>query len=92
METAYDFEGYRRIDERKNYQKEVSFSIDSMIFQATIKNISMGGALVGTINIPILKIGTEIFIMVPFATRKGNMKRKAIIKWVDNDHFGIQFI
>lgn len=92
MQTAYEFDGYRRIDDRKNYQKEVSFSIDSMILPATIKNISMGGALVGTVNIPKIKSGTEIFITVPFATRKGCMKRKALVRWVDNDHFGIQFI
>jgi hypothetical protein len=92
METAYDFDGYSRIDERKNYQKEVSFSIGSMILPATVKNISMGGALVGTKNISSIKTGAEIVIIVPYATRKGCMKRKAIVKWIDNDHFGIQFI
>ena len=55
METAYDFDGYRRLNERKNYRKEVSFSTESMIFPATLKNISMGGALVGTTSIPKIR-------------------------------------
>ena len=92
MEAAYDFDGYRRINERKNYQKDVSFSTDSMIFPATIKNLSMGGARVGTISIPKIKTGVEIIITIPFATKQGCMKRKAIVMWAENDQFGIQFI
>ena len=92
METAFDFDSYRRLNVRKNYLKEVSFSVDSMILPATVKNISTGGALISTINIPKIKIGTEILIAIPFAKRSGCMKRKAKIKWVDKDQFGIEFI
>jgi len=92
MEAAYDFDGYRRINERKNYQKDVSFSTDSMIFPATIKNLSMGGARVGTTGISKIKTGVEIIITIPFATKQGCMKRKAIVMWAENDQFGIQFI
>ena len=92
MEAAFDFDGYRRINERKNYHKEVSFSTESMIFPATIKNLSMGGALVGTISIPKIKTGVKIIITIPFANKPGCMKRKAIVTWAENDQFGIQFI
>jgi hypothetical protein len=92
METAYNFDGYRRINERKNYNKDVSFSTESMIFPATIKNLSMGGALVGTMSIPQIKKGAKIIITIPFANKPGCMKRKAIVMWVENDQFGIQFI
>ena len=92
MEAAYNFDGYRRINERKNYHKEVSFSTEAMIFPATIKNLSMGGARVGTISIPKIKTGVEIIITIPFATKQGCMKRKAIVMWAENDQFGIQFI
>jgi len=92
MEAAYDFDGYRRINERKNYHKEVSFSTESMIFPATIKNLSMGGALVGTISIPKIKTGVKIIITIPFANKPGCMKRKAIVTWAENNQFGIQFI
>ena len=92
MEAAYDFDGYRRINGRKNYQKDVSYSTDSMIFPARIKDLSIGGARVGTISIPKIKAGVEIIITIPFATKQGCMKRKAIVMWADNDQFGIQFI
>jgi hypothetical protein len=92
MEEALNFDEIRRMNERKNYQKEVSFSTNSLILPATLKNVSMGGALVSTINLPKLKTGTEIIITVPFATQKGGIKRKAIVRWVENDQFGIEFI
>jgi hypothetical protein len=92
MEEALNFDEIRRMNERKNYQKEVSFSTNSFILPATLKNVSMGGALVSTINLPKLKTGTEIIITVPFATQKGGIKRKAIVRWVENDQFGIEFI
>lgn len=92
METAYNFDGYRRINERKNYNKDVSFSTESMIFPATIKNLSTGGALVGTRSIPKIKTGVKIIITIPFANKPGCVKRKAIVMWAENDQFGIQFI
>ncbi len=92
METAYDFDGYRRISARKNYQKEISFSFDSMIRSAIVKNVSTGGALIKTINNTNIKIGTEIFISIPIALGNGSMKRKAKVKWVDRNQFGIEFI
>ena len=92
METAYDFDGYRRNSVRKNYQKEVSFSYNSMILQALVKNVSLGGALISAISIPKIEIGTEIFICIPFALGNGSMKRKAKVKWVQNKQFGIEFI
>ncbi|NNK84230.1 MAG: PilZ domain-containing protein [Desulfobacterales bacterium] len=92
METAYDFDGYRRASVRKNYQKEVSFSYNSMILQAVAKNVSLGGALISGISIPKIELGTKIFICIPFALGNGNLKRKAKVKWVDNNQFGIEFI
>ena len=92
METAFDFDGYRRTNERKKYRKDVSFSTESMIFPATIKNLSMGGALVGTTSIPKIKTGVKIIITIPFANKPGCLKRKAIVMWAESDQFGIQFV
>ena len=92
MELAYNFEGYRRLNARKQYEKEVSFSVDSMILPAKVINISTGGALIAAMNLPKIKIGTRILISIPFASKKGSVKRKAIVKWAESDQFGIQFI
>jgi hypothetical protein len=82
----------KRINERKNYQKEVILSTGLMVFPGTIKNISMGGAHVGSENISIIKTPIVINVSIPFAKKQGYIKRKAIVKWARNDQFGIQFI
>ena len=92
METVYIYDGFRRKSERKNYQKEVSFSTGSKIFPATIKNLSVGGALVLTRSKSKIRTGEIIIISIPFAKKKGCMKSKAIVMWAENDEFGIQFI
>ena len=92
METAYNFDGYRRTNERKNYYKDISFSTEAMIFPATIKNLSMGGALVSTTSIPKIKTGVKIIVTIPFASKPGCLKRKAIVMWAEKDQFGIQFV
>ena len=92
MQTACNYDAYRRRSERKNYMKEVSFSTGSKIFPATIGNLSLGGALVFTRSISSVKKGAIIIISIPFAKKQGCMKSKAIVTWVGNDEFGIQFI
>jgi hypothetical protein len=92
METIFDFDGYRRFSERKNYLNQISFSIDSIALPAAIENISLGGALIRTRNIPKIKTGTKILVSIPFANKNGCIKRKAKVKWVENDLFGIEFI
>lgn len=86
-----DFIRSRRINERKNYRKEVFFSSGSMIFNAEINNISMEGANITSTNISKIKTGKEIFIAIPFAIKPGSIKRKAIVQWTQNDQFGIKF-
>ncbi len=92
MEAAYNFDGYRRLNERKSYQKEVSFSTGSKVFHATIKNLSRDGALLGTSGLSKLKIGEMIIISIPFANKQGCVKSKAIVMWAKKDKLGIQFI
>jgi PilZ domain-containing protein len=91
METAYNFDGYRRLAERRNYKKEVSFSMDLMIFPAVLNDLSIGGASVSTISLQKIKPGVKIIITIPFANKPGCIKRKAIVKWAKKDKFGIEF-
>lgn len=91
MEKTYHFDRSRRITERKDYQNEIFFSKNSMIFPGKIKNVSMGGAKVGSRSLSKLKKGVEIIMAIPFANKKGGIKRKAIVRWARNDQFGVQF-
>ena len=92
MKAAYNFDGFRRLYERKIYQKEVSFSTGSKVFPATIENLSRDGALLGTRSISTIKTGAMIIISIPFANKRGCVKSKAIVMWAKKDKLGIQFI
>lgn len=92
MDAAYDFVGYRRLNVRKIYQKEVSFSMGPKVFPATIENLSRDGALLGTRSISKIKTGAMIIISIPFANKQGCVKSKAIVMWAEKDKLGIQFI
>ena len=92
MQAVHDFDGYRRLNERKIYQTEVSFSTGSKIFHATIKNLSRDGALIDTRSISKIEKGEVIIISIPFANKQGCVKSKAVVMWSENDKFGIQFL
>ncbi len=91
MESGYNFNRSRRIDERKTYQKEVFFSTGSIFFPGEIINISKDGARIGSRNISNLRSGLEIFIAIPYSKKQGSIKLKAIVMWVNMDQFGIKF-
>jgi len=92
MEVGYNLHRSRRINVRKNYQREVILSTGSMIFPGMIQNISMGGAHVDSRNISIIKTPVILNVSIPFAKKQGSVRRKAIVRWAKNDQFGIQFI
>jgi hypothetical protein len=82
----------RRINERKNYQKDVSFFTDAKINSATIRNLSLGGAHIENTNLAEIKKGSEIYVIIPFAIKQDYMTRKAVVMWADKSQFGIKFI
>lgn len=92
MDVAYDIGRFKRSSVRKKYETEVSFSAGVMCLSAMLENISMGGALLASKGLPFIKPGREITINIPFAVKPGSVKRKAIVMWADNDHFGVQFV
>ena len=92
METAYNFDEYRRRNDRKPYRAEVSFAAGSMCFPATLENISSGGAQLATTNLPLMKPGSSIAVTIPFALKKGYVKKKGRVMWAEDGCFGIQFM
>jgi hypothetical protein len=82
----------KRKNVRKYYHREVMLSTGSMIFPGVIQNISRGGAHVGSKSMSIIKTPLVMNVSIPFATKPGSIKRKAIVRWTQNDQFGIQFI
>lgn len=89
--VAGNFNRYKRMSERKRYSAEVSFSTDTLCFPAMIRNLSKGGALLGSDTLPKMKVGTEIIITIPFAVKDGCVKTKGMVMWAKNGQFGIEF-
>jgi hypothetical protein len=81
----------RRISDRKNYLKDVFFSIGPMVYHGKCNNISTEGARIGNTSFLNIKSGNELLIAIPFPKKNCSLKRKATIRWIENDKFGIQF-
>lgn len=77
---------------RRNYQQNIYFSAGSIIFQGVVNDISLKGASVHGRNKPTFKVGAEMVVAIPFVKKRGSIKRKAIVKWIADNRFGIQFI
>ena len=92
MEKDLDFDGYKRREERKEYEAEVYFSIFKRAYMATIKNISRGGALVHTGGMPRIYTGDRIIITIPYTDGAKSVKRNAEVMWVDSECMGVRFI
>jgi len=81
-----------RIHERRLYPAEITFSFESLFFNALLENVSLGGASVLTKNLPLMKPGCAITVVIPFEKREGCVKRNAKVRWPKEGRFGIQFI
>ena len=83
---------YKRKNARKIYRNRISVLANSIIIPAAINNLSKGGANIVSKKHPILKKGLEIYVTIPFAKKQNHLTRKAIVKWIKANQFGIEFI
>lgn len=92
MEAAYEISRFKRTSPRKEYKTEVLLSAGAMAFTGLLDNVSTGGALLIIKRVNFIKAGREMTITIPFAKKRGAVKRNAIVMWVDGERFGLQFI
>lgn len=83
---------YKRKNVRKIYRNPISVSTNSEILSATIINLSKGGAHIVCKQLPSLKKGLKIHVTIPFAKKHNQLTRKAVVKWINDDQFGVEFI
>ena len=81
----------RRISDRKNYLKDIFFSVGPMVYHGKCKNISTGGVLIGNTSLLNIKSGNQILIAIPFPKGHSSVKKKATVRWAVNNEFGVQF-
>jgi hypothetical protein len=82
---------FRRIHERRKYGADIIFSHKGRAYRGTIKNLSLGGAFIVTPNPTLFSKGETITASIPFTDGKKNLKRRGLIKWLNNEGFAIEF-
>jgi hypothetical protein len=85
-----DRQSYSRASKRMNYHAEAVFAANDKLTPGTIKNISLGGASLAASATPA--IGDVVIVSIPFAKKQKQVRRRAVVRWVEGGLFGIEFI
>ena len=62
-----------------------------MVVHGKCINISSGGAQINNSSLFDIAVGNEIIIAIPFPKGYSSIKRKATVRWIQKDRFGVQF-
>ena len=81
----------RRRFERKRYSADIIFSASGGSFAGTLKDISIGGAYVYTMNVGEVRKGDKVTLNIPYTSGDGGIKRRAKVVWVSGDGFAVEF-
>ena len=85
-------DGLRRRHERKDYGTNIVFAIKDRAYSGILKNISVGGAFIATPSVNQVSVGDMITINIPFTDGRKHLRRKARIKWANNEGFAVEFL
>ena len=89
IDNGYDI---RRRHERKDYGTNIVFAIKDRAYSGILKNISIGGAFIETSNVNQVSVGDVLTINIPFTDGRKHLRRKARIKWGNNEGFAVEFL
>lgn len=89
IDDAY---GFRRRHERKEYGTSIVFAIKDRAYSGILKNISIGGSFIATTSVNQVSVGDVITINIPFTDGRKHIRRKARIKWENNEGFAVEFL
>lgn len=82
---------FRRQHERKYYNADIVFAINSRIFQGSLRDISVGGAFIHTKHTEMLLEGDVATISIPFTDGRKHIKRRGRILWKNSTGFAVTF-
>jgi hypothetical protein len=83
---------FKRRYERKNYNTDIVFSLSGKAFAGMLKDISVGGAFVKTLSVNQVSTGDVIVVSIPFTSGNKNIKRRARVKWTNEEGFAAEFL
>jgi hypothetical protein len=82
----------RRRHDRKDYGTSIVFAHKDRAYSGILKNISVGGAFIVTASVNQVSAGEVVTINIPFTDGRKHIRRKARIKWGNNEGFAVEFI
>jgi Tfp pilus assembly protein PilZ len=74
---------------RKDYFKHISFYSHDRDYTGNIRNISLGGAFVQSLD--TFPVGQQLTLIIPFARKAKTVKRSGKVIWNNRDGFGLAF-
>ena len=74
---------------RKEYFSQISFHSDERFYTGNIKNISLGGAFVQSLD--IFPVGQTLTVVIPFTHKAETVKRTGQVVWSNGEGFGFEF-
>ncbi|MCG6910482.1 MAG: PilZ domain-containing protein [Deltaproteobacteria bacterium] len=87
---ATDFSLGDRNDTRKNFEKQISFTIRNRSYQAICKDISNGGLFIQTDE--VFSVGQVVILNIPFSNGRREIKVPAEIVRVSSEGIGLRFM
>jgi len=82
----------KRRHERKDYGTNIVFAIKDRAYSGILKNISVGGAFIVTPSVNQVSVGDVVTINIPFTDGRKHLRRKARIKWGNDEGFAVEFL
>lgn len=86
--SQYEF---KRLHQRKKYGVDIVFACKGEAYRGIVINLSLGGAFIATTSVNQFSAGDSITLNIPYTTGKKSVKRKGLIKWLNNEGFAIEF-
>ena len=81
----------KRIHNRREYDAGVTIAHMNNVYSGYLKDISLGGAFVITASVNQFYSGDLVSITIPYENKKKYLKRKGLIKWINNEGFALEF-
>jgi Tfp pilus assembly protein PilZ len=81
----------KRIHERKHYNAGVTINHKNNVYHGCLKDISLGGTFVITTSVNQFYPGDEVTITIPYENKKKFLRRRGLIKWMNNEGFALVF-
>ena len=77
---------------RKPYSSNVTFEHQGKTYRGAIKDLSLGGAFIETTWANHFSVGDVVKVQIPFSKGSKLLKRNVVIRRINAEGFGVEFM